>query len=93
MNKSSASYSAYDQVASPDAGAKAVAGKDSADCDDTLRKGKLPKSSPVTNASVDKGACLKAGQVQTGQNGNPKKRDDNTFGIGAKAAANEKELK
>lgn len=79
--------------AAPQHGAREVAGKDSADYCETLRQDSLPKASPVVDAKEDVGAAKRAIEQQVGQNGNPKKRDDNTFGIGAKASANEKELK
>lgn len=85
----------------PDAGARVAPGKDPSDCDDTLREGKLPKSMAVVNAKIEPGVaakCIKQqvygdGDGKFTSNGNPKKRDDNTFGIGHKSNDNEKDLK
>lgn len=55
--------------------------KDSANCEDTLRKGKLPKSEEVRKAALDAGAHKRAVDKQVGVNGNPKKRTTNTWGV------------
>jgi len=52
---------------SPNAGTRTPAGK-SSDCDATLRKGNLPKSSAVTTAKEDVGAHKRAVEVQEGCN-------------------------
>jgi hypothetical protein len=76
----------------PDAGARRVQGKSIAP-EATLRKGFLPKGEATKEAQEVKGAAGKAIRQQVGANGNPKKRDANTFGTGHSAAENEKELK
>jgi hypothetical protein len=61
--------------------------------DAVLRKGLQPKSEPVRLAEEVPGKALESIKQQVGVNGNPKKRTGNSSGIGAKAAADVKELK
>ena len=56
MNKSSASYSAYDQVAHPDSGAKSMGKPDTA----TDALGKHHAAQKVRTATPDKGAAKEA---------------------------------
>jgi hypothetical protein len=90
MNKSSASYDAYNQVAVPSEGAKEVLGKDSANPEDSLRKGNLP---PAKNDDFVCKEILGAGKrcaaIQAGANGNPHKRVDNSWGIPDKGTKGE----
>lgn len=86
------------QISTPDSGARVPAGKEGI-C--TVRCNSLPPASAVTEAKVEPGVaakCIKQqvygdGDGKFTSNSNPKKRDDNTFGIGRKSNDNEKDLK
>jgi hypothetical protein len=58
-----------DVEAKPNAGARLPKGKDSSDCDDTIRP--IPKSEPVRDAVEDKGAARRAVNRQIGETGIP----------------------
>lgn len=65
--------------ANPEAGARRPAGK-TGDCEESLRKSKMPKESAVTTVSPDanKGKCKELASAN--MDGNPKKRTRNVWG-------------
>jgi hypothetical protein len=75
-------------AAHPEEGARQAPGKDSNDCDDTLRKGKLPKSMQVEDAKEVEGAAKKCieqqvygeGKRKLVGGGNPHDRTRNYWG-------------
>ena len=73
-------------------GASSVAGKTSMP-ESVMTDAPKPKAETVKEAPEEKGAARKCIDTQVGQNGNPKKRDANHWGIGACASEDAKELK
>jgi hypothetical protein len=69
MGKSK-SYEAYNQVSDPSCGARESEGKDSANCEDTLRKGSMPPASKVRQAKADAGKALECVKKQITSDGN-----------------------
>jgi hypothetical protein len=67
-------------VANPSAGTRAIPGKTNDACS-VMTDAYKATPEAVRQATSDAGACLRAVDKQTGENGNPKKRTRNRWGI------------
>jgi hypothetical protein len=55
---------------------------------ETLRKGKLPPAQAAKNPTVTAGAAAKSIKQQVGENGNPKHRTRNEWGVATDSEKN-----
>ena len=82
-----------DVVSTPQAGTRSNSKKNSNDPLDSRRKNQLPKAKNVVDAKEVPGAHKRAVDAQVGNDANPHKRDEATWGISRESLKTAKKLK